>query len=82
MPGTKDSGRPGGNPDLKTAEYQQAHGYQIQDPEREEAFTAQLQLRITPSMQAALKAIGKQKNQFIRDAIAEKLAREAQSKQK
>ncbi|MEM6424220.1 MAG: hypothetical protein AAF728_03530 [Cyanobacteria bacterium P01_D01_bin.128] len=78
MPGTKDSGRPGGNPALKTAEYQEEHGYQIQDPEREEAFTAQLQLRITPSMQSALKAMGKQKNQFIRDAIAEKLKRESQ----
>ncbi|MDB9529915.1 hypothetical protein PN498_28270 [Oscillatoria sp. CS-180] len=78
MPGTKDSGRPGGNPALKTAEYQEEHGYQIQDPTREEAFTAQLQLRITPSMQAALKAMGKQRNQFIRDAIAEKLERENQ----
>ena len=78
MPGTKDSGRPGGNPELKTAEFQQKYGYQKQDPEREEAFTEQLQLRITLSMQTALKAKGKQKNQFVRDAIAEKLAREAQ----
>lgn len=81
MPGTKDSGRPGGNPALKTAEFQQEHSYQIQDPEREEAFTEQLQLRITPSMQAALKAMGKQKNQFVRDAIAEKLAQEEKNNQ-
>jgi len=79
MPGTKDSGRPGGNPDLKTAEFQQKHGYQKEDPEREEAFTKQLQLRITPSMHAALVAMGKQKNQFVRDAIAEKLERDANS---
>lgn len=79
MPGTKDSGRPGGNPALKTAEFQQEHGYQIQDPEREEAFTELLQLRIAPSMKAALKAMGKQKNKFIRDAIAEKLAREIEN---
>ena len=72
MPGTKDSGRPGGNPDLKQ------HSYQIEDPEREEAFTELLQLRITPSMSAALKAKGKQKNQFIREAIAEKLAQGTQ----
>lgn len=75
MPGTKSSGRPGGNPALKTAEFQQVHGYQIEDPDREEAFTELLQLRITPSMKAALKAMGKEKNTFVRDAIAEKLAR-------
>lgn len=76
MPGTKDSGRPGGNPALRTAEFQQQHGYQKQNPEREEAFTELLQLRVTPSMKEALQAKGKQKNQFIRAAIAEKLARE------
>ena len=76
MPGTKDSGRPGGNPALKTTEFQQEHGYQIEDPDREEAFTQLLQIRITPSMHAALKAMGKQKNAFVRNAIAEKLAQD------
>lgn len=71
MPGTKDSGRPGGNPELSQ------YTYQKEDPEREEAFTELLQLRITPSMKAALQAKGRQKNQFIRDAIAEKLEKEA-----
>jgi len=73
MPGTKDSGRPGGNPAMKTPEFQERHGYQKQDPGREEAFTELIQLRVTPSMKQALQALGKQKNEFIRDAIAEKL---------
>lgn len=75
MPGTKSSGRPGGNPELRQ------HSYQIQDPDRNEAYTEQLQLRVTPTMHTALKALGKSKNEFIRDAIAEKLARSQEQAQ-
>ena len=63
MPGTKASGRPGGNPDLKN------YGFKTDRPE---SLTAKLSMRVAPSMLAELK---KKDNwqELVREAIAEKL---------
>ena len=64
MPGTKSSGRPGGNPDIVK------YGFTT---ERKEALTAQMNVRVAPSMLAKVK---KQKNwnEFVRQAIEKALA--------
>ncbi|MEC4895822.1 MAG: hypothetical protein SAL07_25500 [Oscillatoria sp. PMC 1051.18] len=63
MPGTKSSGRPGGNPDIKS------YGFKT---DRSEPLRENLQLRISASMKEQLKS---QENwqEFVREAIAEKL---------
>ena len=63
MPGTKASGRPGGNPDIKN------YGFKTDRPE---SLTAKLSMRVAPSMLAELK---KKDNwqELVREAIAEKL---------
>jgi hypothetical protein len=48
MPGTKTSGRPGGNPDITKYSFK---------TDREESCTAKLSVRIAPSDLEALKAI-------------------------
>ena len=63
MPGTKSSGRPGGNPDIKK------YGFKTN---RSESCTAQITVRIPPSLKAQLT----QKDnwqELVRQAIAEKL---------
>ena len=63
MPGTKASGRPGGNPDLKN------YGFKTDRPE---SLTAKLSMRVAPSMLAELK---KKDNwqELVREAIAKAL---------
>ena len=63
MPGTKTSGRPGGNPNIKE------YGFKTDRPE---SLTAKLSMRVAPSMLAELK---KKDNwqELVREAIAEKL---------
>lgn len=68
MPGTKKSGRPGGNPDIAEV------GYKITDPDRTEAFTEHIALKVTPTVKAKLKTLGRSWAAFVRDAIDEKLA--------
>lgn len=72
MAGTKGSGRPGGNPDLKTAEFQQKYGFK-QQYDKDEPLSVQLQLRITKSMSEALKQ-QENKAEFVRQAIGAALA--------
>lgn len=64
MPGTKSSGRPGGNPDIKQ------YGFKS---DRDEPLRSRLQLRVPDSMKQQLE---QQDNwqEFVRQAIAEKLA--------
>ena len=63
MPGTKSSGRPGGNPDIKK------YGFKS---DRDEPLRSRLQLRVPDSMKQQL---DQQDNwqEFVRQAIAEKL---------
>ena len=63
MPGTKASGRPGGNPELKN------YGFKT---DRSESLTAKLSMRVAPSMLAELK---KKDNwqELVREAIAKAL---------
>ena len=63
MPGTKSSGRPGGNPDIKK------YGFTT---DRDEPLRSRLQLRVPDSMKQQLE---QQDNwqEFVRQAIAEKL---------
>ena len=65
MSGTQSSGRPGGNPDLVKYQY---------TTERDEPLTEKLQLRITKSMLEQLKLL-ENKNEFVREAIAQRLRR-------
>jgi hypothetical protein len=67
MPGTKTSGRPGGNPDIKK------YGFQT---DRDEPLRERLQIRVPVSMKQQL---AQQDNwqEFVRDAIAEKLQQSA-----
>jgi hypothetical protein len=64
------SGRPGGNPDLAKFQFQ---------TNREESLDGLLQIRIAPSMKAELDALGKERNDFVREAIAAALARRKSS---
>ena len=62
MPGTQDSGRPGGNPELEEYQYQQKYDW-------DEPCTAQFNIRLPPSLLAELKKIeGYQ--ELVRRAIA------------
>ena len=63
MPGTKSSGRPGGNPDIKK------YGFKT---DRDEPLRERLQIRVPASMKQQLLT---QDNwqEFVRQAIAEKL---------
>ncbi len=63
MAGTKSSGRPGGNPNIKE------YGFKT---DRAEPLVAQLNIRVPSSLKAKLK---KKENwqEFVRQAIIEKL---------
>ena len=63
MPGTKSSGRPGGNPDIKK------YGFKT---DRSEPLREKLQLRVSVSMKQELSA-KENWQEFVRQAIAEKL---------
>jgi hypothetical protein len=63
MPGTKTSGRPGGNPDIKK------YGFKT---ERNEPLRERLQIRVPASMKQQLKQLDDWQ-EFVRQAIAEKL---------
>ncbi|MGL4883455.1 hypothetical protein C7B62_08745 [Pleurocapsa sp. CCALA 161] len=63
MPGTKSSGRPGGNPDLKKYSF---------TTDRDEPLRERLQIRVPASMKQELKAKDNWQ-EFVRQAIAEKL---------
>lgn len=71
MPGTLDSGRPGGNPDLVKHQFK-AKG--------DEPLTQKLTLRLTESMMKYLKSLGKGYPDFVREAIAEKIERDLSEK--
>ena len=66
MPGTKSSGRPGGNPDFGTK-------YKFKT-DRQEPLTELLAVRVSANMKSEIK---QQTNwqEFVRQAIAEKLAK-------
>lgn len=63
MPGTKASGRPGGNPDLKN------HGFTTDRPE---PLRENLQLRVSASMKEKIRS-RENWQEFVRDAIAKAL---------
>jgi hypothetical protein len=67
MPGTKTSGRPGGNPDIKQ------YGFKSN---RDEPLRARLQLRVPDSMKQQLDRQDDWQ-EFVRQAIAEKLQQSA-----
>ena len=62
-PGTKTSGRPGGNPDIKK------YGFKT---DRDEPLRERLQIRVPTSMKNRLKELDNWQ-EFVREAIAEKL---------
>lgn len=62
------SGRPGGNPDFGSK-------YRFVT-DRDEPLVFKVHLRVAKSMKVQLDVLGKRRSDFIRDAIAEKLARE------
>ena len=72
MPGTKASGRPGGNPDI--AKY----GFKV--TEDREPFNQKLQVRITPTMKKQLDEMDNPSD-FIRSAISEHLKRQKKKQQ-
>ena len=63
MPGNKNSGRPGGNPNIKR------HGFKS---DRDEPLRSRLQLRVADSMKQQLD-LQDDWQEFVRQAIAEKL---------
>lgn len=63
MPGTKASGRPGGNPDLKKYSF---------TTNRDEPLRERLQIRVPASMKQELEAKDNWQ-EFVRQAITEKL---------
>ena len=65
MPGTKASGRPGGNPDFGTK-------YKF-TTDREEPLTELLAIRVPASMKSELKSKGNWQ-EFVREAIAKALS--------
>lgn len=67
MAGNENSGRPGGNPEIAK------HGFKKKG---DEPLSKGLYLRLTPSMHQALKEKGRQTQDFIREAIADKLESE------
>ncbi len=64
MPGTKASGRPGGNPDFGTK-----YAFKTN---REEPLTESLSLRVPASMKSELKRL-QNWQELVREAIVEKL---------
>ena len=60
MPGTKASGRPGGNPDIAK------HGFKTK---RSEPLRENLQVRVTTSMMSQLKSIDNW-HEFVRQTLA------------
>lgn len=66
--GSLASGRPGGNPDFGKSIKRDAAG--------SEPLEKLLNIRLTASMDEALKNLGDRRLEFIREAIAEKLGRE------
>ena len=65
--------RPGGNPQLKQYQF---------TSDRDEPLTAKFTLRVSAKMLAELKGLGDQWREFVRQAIAEKLARQDWGSQK
>ena len=63
MPGTKSSGRPGGNPDIRQ------HGFKT---DREEPLRERLQLRVAASMKQKLQQHNNWQ-ELVRQAISDKL---------
>ncbi|BAZ46979.1 hypothetical protein NIES4102_40250 (plasmid) [Chondrocystis sp. NIES-4102] len=63
MPGTKTSGRPGGNPGLQKYSF---------TTDRDEPLRERLQIRVPASMKKELEAKDNWQ-EFVRQAIAEKL---------
>jgi hypothetical protein len=66
--GSLASGRPGGNPDFGKTIKRDAAG--------SEPLEKLLNIRLTASMDEALKSLGDRRLEFVREAIAEKLGRE------
>jgi hypothetical protein len=71
MPGTKSSGRPGGNPDIKK------YGFK-KPPGRDRAFTKVIPVAVTEEIKQELQEkLGKGKvSEFCREAIFEKMRAE------
>ena len=69
MPGTKNSGRPGGNPDLIKYAFK---------TDRDEPLREKVNLRVSKSMLEKLKE-KENWHEFIRQAIARALEEEAQA---
>ena len=69
MSGTLSSGRPGGNPEFGTK-------YKLQ-PKGEEPLTEKVTVRISEKTKEFLDSLGKEYADFVREAIAEKIGREA-----
>ncbi|MEA5504932.1 hypothetical protein VB735_17835 [Halotia wernerae UHCC 0503] len=67
MPGTLDSGRPGGNPEFGTKYKFQAKG--------DEPLSEAISVRLTASVKQYLESLGKNYPEFVREAIAEKIER-------
>ncbi|MDF5726124.1 MAG: hypothetical protein PUP91_37915 [Rhizonema sp. PD37] len=63
--GSLTSGRPGGNPDFGKSIKIEAAG--------SEPLQRILNIRLTPSMDEALRKLGEGRLEFVREAIAEKL---------
>ena len=66
MPGTKSSGRPGGNPQITKFAFK-AKG--------EDPLNIRLSFRISANMKEALDKLEGDRNEFIRNAIAEALSK-------
>ena len=65
MPGTKSSGRPGGNPDLEEYQFEQKYDW-------DEPCTAKMTLRLPPSLYAEIKKLPNWQER-VRIAIAKEL---------
>jgi hypothetical protein len=63
----KGRGRPGGNPDITK------YSYKIQDAGREEAFDKVITFKTTDTQAAQIKALGKKKGEFLRNAVEKAL---------
>lgn len=68
MPGTKGSGRPGGNPDLEAHQFEKKYDW-------DEPCTASLSLRIPPNIKEKLKKLPNWQER-VRRAIAKELEKE------
>jgi hypothetical protein len=67
--GSQTSGRPGGNPEFGKTIKRDAAG--------SEPLEKLLNIRLTPSMDKWLRSLGDRRLDFVREAIAEKMEREA-----